>query len=156
MSLMEKAPEARPGSLQPVNDANITWLYIAPAGTTLEMCQAPTYWHNVTRECGQQRVPGKHAWNKIEILAEDGSWEADLRVTSVEGNLVHTRTLRVWHQTQKPSERLNPPKGYTVEHVPGNGWRALDATKTIITQKLATEGEATRAAIDHAKKAKGD
>lgn len=155
MSIMEKTPEARPGTLQPQQDANITWLYFAPPGHTLEMCQRPDYLRNVLRECGQQRQPTKHAWNKIEIIAEDGTWEAELRITSVADGLVTTRALRVWRDP-KAADKPATPKGYKTEHVPSNGWRSLDPAGAVIVEKKQTEIEAIRAAIDHAKKAKGD
>lgn len=156
MSIMEKAPEARPGSLQPQQDANVTWLYIAPPGTTLDMCQRPDYWRNVVRECGQQRLPNAHAWNKIEIIAEDGTWEAELRITSVADGLVQTRPIRVWRDQKTQQEKPAVPSGYVVEHIARNGWRALDPKHAIIVEKKQTEIEAIRAAIDHAKRAKGD
>ena len=51
MRLVEKI-EARPGSLEPLNDASVTWRYTAPAGHTLEECQRPDYWRHGIRELG--------------------------------------------------------------------------------------------------------
>lgn len=150
---MTKNPEARPGSLENVYDACVTWRYFAPAGVTLEMVQRPDYWRNVTRELGQQRITGKNAWNKIEVLAEDGSWEAELRVLSVEAGLVHTRVIREWTPKATPGRKPNLPDGYIVEHVPNNGWRALDPNGEPIASKKPTEEDAIRAAAAHSKKA---
>lgn len=144
--------KARPGSLEPAYDASVVWRYMAPAGHTLEMCRHPTYWSNVLREVRQQRVVGRHPWNKIEIIAEDGTWEAELRVTRVEGELVHTRLLTSWHEASRPGRRLEVPEGYTVEHVAGNGWRAMAPDGMIVDEKLPTESDATRAAQKHARK----
>ena len=87
----------------------MTLRYFAPRGHALEDCLRPDYWRNVTREAGQQRVPNRHAWNKIEILAEDGTWEAELRVLSVDHGLVHTRVLREWAAPSKPGPAPDPP-----------------------------------------------
>ena len=156
--MTEKKPEARPGSLEPAIDASITWRYLAPAGVTLEMCQAPDYWGNCVRELAQQRVFGRNSWNKIELIAEDGTWEAELRVLSVKDGLVHTRVLRVW--PEQPAIAAKPaappaqvPAGYTVEHIPENGWRALDRKGNVIIEKQSVEDDALKAAITHAKKA---
>lgn len=155
MTIMEKKPEARPGALENAADAAITWRYIAPAGHTLDMCQRPDYWRNVTRECGQQRVVGRHAWSRIEIIAEDGTWEAELRILTVANGLVHTRLLREWTAPQKPGRKPNVPDGYTVEHITGNGWRALDPNGAPVAVNQTTEDDATRAAYAHSKQSKG-
>ena len=152
---MEKAPTARPGSLENIADASITWRYFAPAGVTLEMCSRPDYWSNCIRELGQQRVNSKHAWNKIEIIAEDGTWEAELRVLSATAGLVTTRVIREWHLPARPGRKPNLPDGYTVEFIPANGWRALDSRSAVVADRLPVEEEAIRAASAHAKAASG-
>jgi hypothetical protein len=155
MTIMDKTPEARPGSLENAGDAAVTWRYLAPGGHTLEMCQRPDYWRNCSREVGQQRVLGRHAWNRIEIISEDGTWEAELRVLSVANGLVQTRLLREWTAPQKPGRKPNVPDGYKVEHISGNGWRALDAHGAPVVVNQTTEDDALRAAYAHAKQAKG-
>ncbi len=150
---MDKKTEARPGSLEVTYDASITWRYLAPAGVTLEMCQAPTYWAQCTRELGQQRVLGRNAWNRIEIISEDGSWEAELRVLSVKDGLVQTRLIREWQEPAKPGRKLTVPEGYVVEHIADNGWRALDPKGRIIIEKQSVEDDALKAAVSHAKRA---
>lgn len=144
---------ARPGSLESQYDAAITWRYIAPVGHTLDDCQHPTYWTNVIKECGQQRIPGRNAFNRIEIIAEDGTWEAELRVLSAADGLVKTRVLREWKEAGRPGRKPAVPDDYKVEMVPGNGWRALDPRGEIVAQRLVTEDEANRAAAAHAKRA---
>lgn len=149
---MDNTTQARPGSLENAYDASVTWRHIAPRGVTLEHCREPAYWRNVTREAGMQRVIGRHAWNRIEILAEDGTWEAELRVLSVADGLVHTRTIRAWHADTKP--KADAPEGYAVEHIDGNGWRAVDPAGAILAEKKTTRDQALSAAIDHATKAR--
>ena len=147
---------ARPGSLEPLADVSMTYRYVAPPGVTLADCRRPDYWRNNIRECSQTRTGGRVSWNRIEIIAEDGSWEADLRILSVGDGLVHTRLLREFAEAAKPGRKQAVPDGYTVEHIAGNGWRALDANSDLITQRQSTEDAAVRAAIEHAKRAKGD
>lgn len=149
----DKKPEARPGTLEVLHDASVSWRYIAPSGHTLEMCQRADYWRNLIRECGQQRVIGRHAWNRIEIIAEDGTWEADLRILSVADGLVHTRLIREWNAPAKPGKKPALPEGYTVEHIPSNGWRALDPNGAPIVTNQPIEDDAIRAAATHARKA---
>ena len=150
---MTKKLEARPGSLDSSHDATVTWLYVAPAGHTLEDCQRPDYWGNVRREAGLQRVVGRHAWNKIEIVAEDGTWEAMLRVVSVsQDGQVMTRLLSSWTDPKKA--QADAPEGYTVEHIAGNGWRALDPKQAPLTEKKASRDEALLAAVEHHRRAK--
>lgn len=168
--MSDRKLEARPGSLDSALDASIIWRYVAPMGHTLEMCLKPTYWRNVLRELGQQRVIGRHAFNRIEILSEDGSWEAELRVMEVDatGGLVTTRLLRQWPEAKpeavapapkaetKPETKADVPEGYIVEQVPGNGWRAIDPNGDVLTEKRTTEAAALKAAVAHAKKAGGN
>lgn len=154
--MLDKTPEARPGSLEVSHDASIAWRYLAPAGVTLDQCQRPDYWRNVTRECAQQRVHGRNSWNRIEIIAEDGTWEAELRVLSVVDGLVQTRLIREWNAPARPGRKAAVPEGYVVEHILNNGWRALDPKGVIIASNMTIEDDATRAASAHAKKAKGE
>lgn len=150
MRIIDKI-EARPNTLDMAIDASVTWRYLAPAGHTLEMCQAPDYWKHCVRELNQQRVLGRHAWNKIEIIAEDGTWEAELRVINVADGLVNTRLLREWRAPVKLGRKPAVPEGYTVEHIANNGWRVLDPDRQIIAANISIEEEAVRQAAAHAK-----
>jgi len=154
---------ARPGSLEPQHDSSLSWRYIAPVGDTLDDVTHPEYFRNHIRECSMTRVAGRHAWNRIEVIAEDGSWEADLRIVSVDkdGLRVMTRVIREWPMKpaavekapEKPPER-QPPEGYTVEHIQGNGWRALDRNAAVLVDKRTTRDAALQAAVEHHNKGK--
>lgn len=152
---MTKPNEARQNSLDVAHDASITWRYTAPEGHTLQDCLRPDYWHTCLREIGQQRVIGRHAFNRIEILAADGTWEAELRVMSISDGQVITRLLREWHAPSNGRSEPAVPEGYKVEHIGGNGWRALDRHGNIITEKKSDRGAALQAAISHSAKGKG-
>jgi hypothetical protein len=131
----------------------MAWRYIAPAGTTLDDCKRSDYFKNLVRECGQSRYAGRPAWNRIEIICEDGTWEAALRVLSAGDGLVHTRVIFEWHAPKVPGRKPALPDGYTVEHIPNNGWRALDNHGAVISDRLPIEEDAVRAASAHSKKA---
>lgn len=157
--MLDKLPEAKPGSLESLYDASISWRYMAPSGITLEMCQRPDFWKNVIRECAQQRVHGRPSWNRIEIISEDGTWEAELRILSASDGLVHTRVIREWNAPARPGRKASAPDGYVIEHIPSNGWRVLDPKGSLVTTNLPIEDDAIRAAAAHAdkvRKPKGD
>lgn len=151
--MLDKPKQARPGSLESAYDAAITWRYIAPAGHTLDDCMRADYFANNMREVGHQRTPGRHAWNKIEIIAEDGAWEAELRIISAADGLVQTRILREWNDEKRKAEPA--PDGYRVEHVANNGWRAFDQAGATVIEKAATRDQALALAKQHASKASG-
>lgn len=151
---------ALPGSLETAHDVSITYRYIVPAGHTLEMCRDPEYWKHNLRECNQQRIGGRHAWNKIELLAVDGQWEAMLRIISVDlqNGIVETRLLSQWPEPVKaaaPVVEAEAPKGYRVEFIEGNGWRAIEPGGTTLIEKRPARDEAVRRAIEHNSKVKG-
>lgn len=153
-SMLNTLNTARPGSLDSATDAAITWRYMVPPGHTLEDCMRPDYFKNCVREAGYQRIAGRHAWNKIELLADDGTWEAMLRVMSVGDGLVTTRLLSHWQE--EPKKKLGQvPDGYRVEFIKENGWRALEPGGAMLGEKLPTKAEATDLAINHATKARG-
>jgi len=146
---------ARPGSLEPLAETSMTYRYMAPLGHTLEMVSHPEYWKNNARECKHTRISSRNAWNKIEVIAMDGSWEAELRIMAVsEAGHVETRCIREWQEAGKPGRKPQLPEGYKVEIIPEQGWRALDRFGAIIAQKLPIESKALEAALDHARKAK--
>lgn len=148
---------ARPAALEPLHEASVTYRYMAPPGHTLEHCLSPEYWRHNARECRHSRLTGRNSWNRIEVIAEDGSWEADLRILSVDSTgLVETRVLRHWEPAPKPGRKAMAPDGYRVEHIPEHGWRAIDRNGEMVAQKLSTEAKAIEAASDHARKVKGN
>lgn len=146
---MDKKPEARPASLEALQDASITWRYVAPPGVSLEMCQRPEYWSQVTRECSQRRVAGRPSWNRIEIIADDGSWEADLRILAVDApaGRVFTRTIREWHEKKRPGRKASLPDGFRVEHITERGWRVVDDRGVVLISEVTIEQDAVDFAV---------
>lgn len=147
---------ARPGSLEPLSDACVSFRYFAPPGVTLEECLKPDYWRNNIRDLSRSR-DGKPAFNRIELMAADASWEADVRVMEVSDGLVTLRVLRRWPESLVEKQPEQPvPEGYRVEFIDANGWRALEPGGTTLTEKRTTRDEAMRRAVEHARKAKGN
>jgi len=145
-------PEARPGSLEVAHDAAILWRHIAPAGTSMDDVLEPSYFRNNIRECVQQRVPGRNAWNKIEVIAEDASYYMQLIVVSVGADTVTTHPI-IKERIAKgaPGRKPNVPDGYKVEFIPQSGWRAMAPNGFLVAEKMTIEDEAIRAAAGHAK-----
>jgi hypothetical protein len=139
---------ARSGNIEKWCDIAKTWRYIAPAGTALQDCVRPDYWKHNLRELGETTVRGRHAFNRIEILAEDGSWEVDLRVMEIDRELemVKLRVLRVWRDT---SLDVALPVGYEIEFISGNGWRAWAPDGTGLIEKAAMRQLALDAVLAH-------
>ncbi len=154
--MSDRKIEARPGTLEPVSEAALFWRHVVPPGVTLEMVRRPDYWRNVVRECAQSRVAGRTPWNRLEVICEDGTWEAELRILSAADGLVQTRVIREWHAEAKPGRKPQVPEGYVVEFIRDNGWRALDPNGVVLSSRLPVEDDAIRAAATHARKAKGE
>jgi hypothetical protein len=149
---------ARPGSLEPLSDAAITYRYIAPLGVTLDEVMVPTYWRNNIRDLSRTREPGKSAFNRIEILAADGTWEADVRVMDAADGIATLRLLRVWPENGANAAKepeVSAPDGYRVEFIENNGWRALEPGGNMLIEKRTTRDEALKRAQEHSRKAKG-
>lgn len=145
--------EASVGSLQLQQDCANVYRYLAPRGHTLDDVKRVDYWRNNAADLKVQRYAGTRPWHRIEVIADDGSWEAELRVLHVDttGN-VETRVLRAWHGDIKQLRAAEPPKGYRIEHVTARGWRVIDPRGAIIVAEKVTESEALGIAIDHARR----
>lgn len=148
---------ALPGSLETAHDVSITYRYMAPVGHTIEMCCDPDYWKHNLRECNQQRIGGRHAWNKIEIVSVDGTWEALLRIMSVDiqNGRVSTRLLSQWPASTQPAVDTQDapiPDGYRIDFIEGNGWRAIEPGGTTLIEKRPSRDDAVRRALEHASK----
>ena len=146
--------EARAGSFEAAHDASIVWRYVVPSRHSPEDVQSPKYFRNMMREAAQQRVIGRNAWNKVECIWEDGSRYMLLMIMLVGQDLV--QTVPLIHERlvkAQPGRKPNVPEGYKVEFIEGSGWRALSDKNYVVTEKVVTEEEALRAAVDHARSA---
>lgn len=138
-------PVCKPHELLIAAERRYHHLHIAPAGTTLEQVCDPTYWSSVANEF--KRAP----WALIEIIADDGSWEADLRVFAIGDGFAKVRVRNSWAYADKPGRKPALPDGYKVEHLPTQGWRAMSPNGEVVAERKQVEMEAVRAAADHAR-----
>jgi hypothetical protein len=137
--------ECKPHQLLIDQERRVTWFHEAPHGVTLEQVLEPVYWRSVWREF--QR--GK--WPEIRVVAEDGSWDALLKVFGWGEGFAKVAVL--WKAEVKgvPGRKPNTPEGYRIEYIKGQGWRSLDPAGDVICQNQMVEDEALRIAAQHAK-----
>jgi hypothetical protein len=145
---MTAKPECRPTELLIASERRYHFFHIAPAGVTLDQVLEPTYWKSVTLDLKRSK------WPMIEVVCDDGKWEANLRVYSVGDGFAKTRVLQQWDFTGKAGRKPIAPEGYKIEHIPKNGWRALTPGGEIVAEYLPVEEEAIRAAATHARETK--
>lgn len=144
--------EARAGELSILHDCSVTFRYVVPHGHTIEDLKSKTYWRHNAPDLKLQRYAGVRPWHRIECIADDGTYECDLRVLDVTATgEVTVRVLRAWHAETKATKPIQPPEGYKLEHVGGRGWRALDPNGQILTADRVNEIDAYLVAADHAR-----
>lgn len=129
--------EPQVGHLQSAYDRRPNFLLEVPTGTTLEDVLAPGFWKNVWRE--MTRGGGKYA--KIEVICEDQTWEAELRVYATGDGFVKCRTLNSWDAKRAQGRPLKLPDGWTAEPV-GSSWRVRNAAGEPVVQNAASEWDA--------------
>jgi hypothetical protein len=124
--------------------------YIVPPGVVLADLIQPSHWAQVWRKLARSK------WPKIQCIADDGSWEATLRVVSVSDGMAKVRVIAAWGDTEAAPSRpaVVLPEGVSVEHIPGQGWRGL-FNKQIIIEKQGVEDDAVAAVVAHAARASG-
>lgn len=90
-----------------------------PKEIKLEQALSKPFWSNAYKLLERKPL------SLVELIAEDGSWEAEVRVLAVDdvGN-IRFRILRHWQAQEIKKDAL--PKGYRVEFVRDNGWRCID------------------------------
>lgn len=124
--------------------------YVVPSGVVLADIIQPSHWAAVWRKLGRAK------WSKIQCIADDGSWEATLRIVGVSEGMAKVRVISAWGDTDKAPSRpvVALPEGASVEHIPGQGWRGV-FNKEIIIEKQGVEADAIAAVLAHAARAKG-
>jgi hypothetical protein len=119
----------------------INFLHEVPHGVTFDQVRENAYWANAWK-----RFQGKEM-STVDFIAEDGSWEAQVRIVRVTEGKVEFRVLHEWKEEAAISE---VPKGYRVEFISENGWRAFDPNNALVIDKQAQRNWALEAALDHA------
>lgn len=123
------------------------YFVVAPIGATPENVADPDFWLHVAARLKLH--------DRIEVVAADGSFDMDVRVTAVDprGHYAVVRVLRSWAADEKAS---NGPAvrqmgtidndGFIVEEDPVHGWRVMRGGD-IIARRLKDKAaaEAVRA-----------
>lgn len=123
-------------SLRPEGSLFYRHQVLVPSGHTLEDILNPDYWAHYTQTLRQNSV--------IECVADDASFEADLRVEAVGAAWVRVRLLREWKRP-KGAAAITPERDrYKIEHTPA-GWQVIFDNSVNIAQGLISEDEAVKA-----------
>ncbi len=108
-----------------------------PRKFTFEDVLDPSFWRHATILRPNDR---------LELVAEDGSWDADVRVTAASPGFAILRVLREW---RAPVDALQGEAGEpTVGFVPQSGWVLFGADGAPIA-RFADEVSARAALSDH-------
>ena len=107
----------------------------APAGHTFEDIMQPAYWGNVSA----MMTP----WTRIDVAANDGTWYAELLVTTVGRQWARVHLLR---KTTLSSADVDQTQAHThdIRHVEGKGWCVIRRADKV--EVMA--GEETREAAE--------
>jgi hypothetical protein len=111
-------------------------------GTTREMVLDPDYWVHLGSTLKVD--------DRIEVVAQDGTFDLDLRVVAVDprGYWVQTRLLREWVETPGAKKEAAPKtwpdaEGYRIEWAgPVHKWRIIDRATKILGKGYPSEAEA--------------
>lgn len=113
-----------------------------PAGVSLETTLNPAFW--------QHYVSIMNKNDLVELVAEDGSFDALARVTDKATGFVKLRILRSWHDEEAaalPDETgaLEPqelPRLELVRRGSGKGWRILGINGEVYKEGVTNKREA--------------
>jgi hypothetical protein len=123
--------------------ARVTRFLSVPPGTTRDMCLDPDYWVHLGSTLKVD--------DRIEILAQDGTFDLDLRVISLDprGYWAQVRLLREWVQPDGAKKEAQPKAwpdadGYRIEwSTPTtHKWRIIDRAGQIVSRGHASEADA--------------
>lgn len=125
-----------------------------PHGLTLDDVRKPIFWAHHAANMALNAI--------VEIVAEDGTFDAEFRIIGKGVGLIELRPLRVWQAEKaqaKPmpvGEKKDVPEGYLVNFAPAHKWRVSTKDPHLIVSKdHPSEAAAIEAAIAHAAKAAG-
>ena len=124
--------------------------HIAAPDVNIQDVADPAYWRNAGKEIAER------PWCLIECVSSTGEWECTLRVTAATwtpangaSNIV-VRMVSSWQDDQVPPAI---PAGYNLLHDEyGGTWRVvrtISPRSGVVAERIATEADARRAAIEH-------
>jgi len=110
-------------------------LAIVPENVTIDDVLKPGYWKNVAAKLAPFDI--------IEILAEDGTWEAELRVTRCEEQWAKVVVRHGPLQLETADKPETEASGYTLKWSGARKWRIIrDNDGAVIKEDLPTKGAA--------------
>lgn len=128
-----------PGDLKRSEFARTEYVAAIASGTTIEQLEEPQFWSHVARDLRRT--------DKIVAIAEDGSYYAELIVTSTGVGFVKVRTL--FHV---PLEEASDEDGdgereplCRIKHLPGQKWSVQRLSDGMWIKKGFEDREAARA-----------
>jgi len=131
--------------LRDASSVRLTFHVRVLAGVKLDHALSKAFWAN------SYRLLERKPLSLVEFMAEDGAWEATVRVLSVDdvGN-VRFRVLNSWSAPEIKKDAV--PKGYKVEFIRDHGWRCLDPSGQQVGTYEPTENDAVSLAQSFARR----
>jgi hypothetical protein len=116
------------------------WFVLVPTGVTVEQLTVPSFWaHQVSKL-------RKH--DRVEAVAEDGSFDVELRVIDKDVGFAKMRILREWRNPEMavPSNKEQysdkPHHFPCVDYKAASGWRVIGFDGNVVKENLASEADA--------------
>ncbi len=123
--------------LKRLESAQLAYRALVPVGHTLEMLLDPLYWGH--------HAKGLKLWSFVVAIAEDGSFDADLRVVAHADTWAKMRPLRVWQEA--PGKAVGDPTPvrarYRHEFV-GGTWRVVSDMGKVVEKGFTNKDDAIR------------
>lgn len=113
-----------------------------PAGITLEQCLEPTFWAHCVGRLKKNTM--------IELVAEDGSFDALVRVTDKDVGFAKLRVLYSWRNDKAAAKPEDGETGKTrelpgLQYIPSGstkGWRVLGFDGSTVREGIVEKAEA--------------
>ncbi len=137
---MPLAPQITSSNLKKHDFAWMTYAYQVPADTPFQSLLIPETWAHVA---ALLRVG-----DRIDCMAVDGAFDAELRVVAKGDLFIKMRVLRYWDAADVPEVEATPltSDGYEVTWGGPNGkWRVVGPTKEIVPSLTGFETKADAA-----------
>jgi len=141
-------------TINPVNNVLLAehemrdFVVYALHGTSVEDILETGYWAHVA----ERFVPFK---TQIKVIAEDGSWIAELIVTACDRNWARVYMMH-FHDLSEQEAAPSKDSNFTVNFAPAHGWRIIQKdTKEVIQKGFNTKDDAHKALKDYENTIKG-
>lgn len=114
------------------------WFLRVVPGVTPADVASPDFWAHLAARIGVD--------DRIEVVAQDGSFDADLRVIAIDGRKqwAQVRVLRGWPEASWEPHKLDVPvlaeaKDYKYEFAGPHKFRIINATGDVVETHLPTK-----------------